>query len=78
MSLDFDTDIRPLFRDEDVSCMSRRFDLNSQVAVLANSDRILERLNRVEEAGGAMPKTGGRWPQANIDKLEQWITENKS
>jgi hypothetical protein len=67
MTLSFDQDIRPLFRERDRESMKHRFDLWSADDVRANSSRIL----RVVEQG-RMP-CDGAWPQDKVDTLRQWI-----
>ena len=67
MTLSFEQDIRPLFRERDRESMKHRFDLWSADDVRANSSRIL----RVVEQG-RMP-CDGAWPQDKVDTLRQWI-----
>jgi hypothetical protein len=52
----FARDIRPLFRDRDISSMTFAFDLSSYEDVRANAEGIYERL-----AEGTMP-CDGPWP----------------
>jgi hypothetical protein len=65
----FNTDIRPLFRASDVSCMISiaGFDLSKYEDVKDNSNAILFQLD-----SGNMPPDG-RWPQAEIDLFKAWI-----
>lgn len=76
MSINWDTKIRPLFREIDVEHMIVRggFDLSNPAEVLDNSDHIIKRLK-----SGTMPpaSAGGPWPAADITLLVQWIKENK-
>ncbi len=61
--------IRPLFRDSDISCMIAiaDFDLSKYDDVKANAAAIFARLD-----SGSMP-TDGRWPQADIDLFKAWM-----
>jgi hypothetical protein len=67
MTLSFEQDVRPLFRERDRESMKHRFDLWSVDDVRANSSRIL----RVVEQG-RMP-CDGAWPQDKVDTLRQWV-----
>jgi hypothetical protein len=67
----FDSDIKPLFREQDRQSMSFRFDLWSYKDVSHNADRILERLR-----GGSMP-CDGPWPADRVDLFERWVREGK-
>ena len=67
MTLSFEQDVRPLFRERDRESMKHRFDLWSVDDVRANSSRIL----RVVEQG-RMP-CDGAWPQDKVDSLRQWV-----
>ena len=49
----YEHDIRPLFREKDISSMSRAFDLGSYEDVRANAEKILERVS-----DGSMPCDG--------------------
>jgi hypothetical protein len=63
----FDTDIRPLFRPEDVEEMSWAFDLSSYEDVKANAEPIYERL-----ADGSMP-CDARWDDEQVRRFRDWI-----
>jgi hypothetical protein len=63
----FAGDIRPLFREKDVSSMSGAFDLSSYEDVRANADAIYERL-----AAGTMP-CDGAWPDEDVERFRTWI-----
>jgi len=67
MTLSYQQDIRPLFRERDRESMKRRFDLWSLEDVRANVAPILNVLQ-----GGRMP-CDGAWPQDKVDTLRQWI-----
>lgn len=71
MPLSFAKDIRPLFRDEpDVEVMkSFGMDLSAYADVKTHADNILVRLE-----DGSMP-CDEPWPQAQIDRFRQWISE---
>jgi hypothetical protein len=60
-------DIRPLFRDRDVSAMSFAFDLASYEDVRANAEAIYEQL-----AAGDMP-CDGAWPAEDVQRFRTWI-----
>ena len=65
--LGFEEDIKPLFRERDRQSMSSRFDLGSYDDVVANSGRILERLQ-----AGTMP-CDGAWPPEQVDVFKRWV-----
>jgi hypothetical protein len=71
MALSFANDIRPLFRDDpDVEAMKPfGMDLSAYEDVKAYSDSILARLE-----DGSMP-CDEPWPQAQIDRFKQWMTD---
>ena len=63
----YERDIRPLFRDRDVSSMSFAFDLASYGDVRGNAQAIYERL-----ANGSMP-CDGSWPAEKVERFRSWI-----
>jgi hypothetical protein len=63
----YEHDIRPLFRDKDISSMSRAFDLGSYEDVRANSEQILARLS-----DGSMP-CDGAWPKDRVELFRSWV-----
>jgi hypothetical protein len=63
----FTRDVRPLFKERDVSAMSSAFDLSSYDDVRANAERIYERL-----AAGSMPCYGA-WPSDDVQLFRAWI-----
>jgi hypothetical protein len=63
----YERDIRPLFREKDVSSMSKAFDLASYDDVRANADEILARV-----ANGSMP-CDGPWPQERVALFRSWV-----
>jgi hypothetical protein len=65
----FAGDIRPLFRDRDVSSMSSHFDLSSYDDVRANAEAIHTRL-----ADGTMP-CDGAWPAGDVERFRTWIDD---
>jgi hypothetical protein len=67
--LTFTNDIRPLFRDGDVSSMSFAFDLNSYDDVRANAEGIYEQL-----AAGTMP-CDKAWPTEDVERFRSWIDQ---
>jgi hypothetical protein len=56
----FERDVRPLFREKDITSMSSVFDLSDYDDVRANAERILAAV-----AGGTMP-CDGRWPEDRV------------
>jgi hypothetical protein len=60
-------DIRPLFREKDVSSMSFAFDLQSYDDVRANANGILAKL-----ADGSMP-CDGAWPGEKVELFRSWV-----
>jgi hypothetical protein len=69
MSLSFERDIRPLFRESDREAMEWAFDLWRYDDVSANSAGILERLTE-----GTMP-CDRSWPDADIETVRLWMAE---
>lgn len=67
----FAQDIKPLFRDKDRDSMLRAFDLFDYGDVVEHADAILGSLR-----SGKMP-CDGAWPDAQVDKLGQWIDAGK-
>jgi hypothetical protein len=68
----FASDIRPLFRDDDVEEMRFAFDLTVYDDVKANADGIYDRL-----AEGSMP-CDGAWPADRVALFRQWMDEGYS
>jgi hypothetical protein len=60
-------DIRPLFREKDVSSMSFAFDLQSYDDVRANAGGILAKLS-----DGSMP-CDGAWPEEKLQLFRNWV-----
>ncbi len=65
----FSQDIRPLFRDKDVSSMLQAFDLSNYDSVKAHAEAIYGRV-----ADGTMP-CDGAWPPERIALLRAWIDQ---
>ena len=65
--MSFESDIRPLFREEDVAEMSFAFDLSSYEDVSEHAEDIHSRL-----AEGTMP-CDGPWPQEDVERFREWI-----
>jgi hypothetical protein len=63
----FETDIRPLFRADDVEAMSWAFDLESYEDVKEYAEAIYERL-----ADGSMP-CDNPWPDEQVQRFRRWI-----
>ena len=66
-AVSYQRDIRPLFREKDVSSMTKAFNLTSYNDVRANTDKILARL-----ASGSMP-CDGAWPQERVELFRSWV-----
>jgi len=70
MALSFESDIRPLFTEDDVMCMSSfGFDMSSYEDVRENADVIFERLE-----DKSMPP-GEPWSDDNIALFRDWMEE---
>jgi hypothetical protein len=67
----FETDVMPLFREQDRRAMEFAFDLWSYDDVSENADAILGRLR-----DGTMPCTGA-WPEAQVVLFERWVAGGK-
>ena len=65
--VEFETHIKPLFRERDRRAMQSRFDLWSYEDVSRHADVILTRLR-----DGSMP-CDGAWPPAQIDLVQRWV-----
>ena len=63
----FERDIRPLFRERDISSMSAAFDLSSYEDVRKNSDAIYGRLS-----DRSMP-CDGAWPSEQVERFRTWM-----
>jgi len=63
----FERDIRPLFREKDVSSMQGSFDLSSYDDVKANASGILSRVS-----DGSMP-CDGAWPAERVELFREWV-----
>jgi hypothetical protein len=66
-AVDYGRDIRPLFREKDVSSMSFAFDLRSYDDVRANANGILAKLS-----DGSMP-CDGAWPEEKVELFRNWV-----
>ena len=67
MAPSFESDIRPLFREQDVGAMSFAFDLSSYEDVKANAGDIYARLT-----AGDMP-CDAAWPTEQVERFRDWI-----
>jgi hypothetical protein len=70
-ALSFERDIRPLFREKDRDSMMAAFHLFDHTDVAENADAIVGSVR-----SGQMP-CDGPWPEADVDKLQQWIDAGK-
>jgi hypothetical protein len=66
-AIGFERDIRPLFREKDVTSMSSAFDLSSYDDVRARADSILAVLS-----DGRMP-CDGAWPAERVSLFREWV-----
>ena len=69
--LSFESDIRPLFRPDDVDAMSFAFDLSSYEDVRDNAEAIYDRLS-----DGSMP-CDGEWPAQDVERFRRWIDQGR-
>lgn len=70
MAISFSKDIRPLFRDGDIKCMSAagvRLDHYTWMSVPPNADHVLRAVS-----SGKMPPDAA-WPKERVALLQQWI-----
>jgi hypothetical protein len=70
MALSFEADIRPLFRDEDMECMSGmgvELGDSAWMCVPANAQGVYERV-----ADGTMPPDEP-WPAERVALFKQWV-----
>jgi hypothetical protein len=65
--MSFETDIKPLFREQDRTSMLGRFDLWKYEDVVKHSTAILAAVS-----AGTMP-CDGRWPAEKVATLQQWV-----
>jgi hypothetical protein len=71
MALSFATDIRPLFRDEDIDCMkSMGVDLDDPawMCVPANAQSVYGAV-----ANGSMPPDDEPWPADRVSLFKSWM-----
>jgi len=66
-AIGFERDIRPLFREKDVTSMSSAFDLSSYDDVRSHADSILAVVS-----DGKMP-CDGRWPAERVSLFREWV-----
>jgi hypothetical protein len=70
MALSFATDIRPLFRDEDITCMDGagvHLDDFAWMSVPANAQSVYDQVST-----GAMPP-GEPWPKDHVSRFKKWM-----
>jgi hypothetical protein len=67
ITLSFEADIKPLFRDSDRAAMSKAFDLWSATDVAAHGDAIATQLRN-----GSMP-CDGPWPAEHVELFARWL-----
>ena len=65
--MQFEQDIKPLFRERDRRSMLSHFDLWSYDDVVAHADGILSRLR-----DGSMP-CDSAWPDEQIELFQRWV-----
>jgi hypothetical protein len=66
-AVEFERDIRPLFRDKDIQSMSSAFDLSSYEDVRDNAEKILGAV-----AAGSTP-CDGAWPAEQVELFRGWV-----
>ena len=71
LAVSFESDVKPLFREQDRRSMEFAFDLWSYDDVSRNAAAILDRLK-----DGTMP-CDGKWPRAQVDLFERWVASGK-
>jgi len=66
----FAKDIRPLFRDKDISCMKREANLD-----LSDYDQVKRRAKKIydEHKSHSMPEGGAYWTASQLALLDTWI-----
>jgi hypothetical protein len=69
--IQFERDIKPLFRTKDRDAMLRVFDLFAYADVAENADAIIGAVR-----SGQMP-CDGAWPAEQVATLQQWIDTGK-
>lgn len=70
MALSFATDIRPLFRDGDIKCMSKagvRLDDPAWMCVSANAQTVYDQVS-----AGSMPPDAP-WSQDHVSLFKEWM-----
>jgi hypothetical protein len=67
--INFDSEIKPLFRATDRDAMRGRFDLWSYDDVVAHSQAIAQQLS-----DGTMP-CDGPWPAEQVELFQRWMKE---
>lgn len=72
MALEFEQDIKPLFREGDRRSMRFAFDLWSHDDVVEHADAILGRLE-----SGTMP-CDGAWPVEKVDLFRRWLESGQA
>jgi len=72
MTVSFETEIKPLFRERDRGAMRSHFDLWSHDDVAEHADAILARLE-----DGSMP-CDGAWPDEQVELFRSWTESGKA
>jgi hypothetical protein len=73
----FQSDIRPLFTEQDIRGMSKAFDLGKYEDVKAHAAAIYDRIRGI---GGAVmppppPKGEGPWPKSRVELFAKWMAD---
>jgi hypothetical protein len=73
----FQTDIRPLFTERDISAMTKAFNLANYDDVKAHAAAIYDRIRGI---GGPVmppppPRGSGPWPQTRIELFARWMAD---
>jgi hypothetical protein len=71
VSLSYERDIKPLFREKDHDSMLKAFDLFDYSDVAGHADAIVGALR-----SGKMP-CDGAWPASQVETFQKWIDQGK-
>jgi hypothetical protein len=71
VSLSYERDIKPLFREKDHDSMLKAFDLFDYSDVADHADAIVGALR-----SGKMP-CDGAWPASQVETFQKWIDQGK-
>lgn len=80
MAVSYATQIRPLFRQQDIDCMSDfgvKLDNYAYMSKPANARKIYAKLSPAAEEDNPprMPEGGPYWPDAQLALYKQWMDD---